>query len=86
MALVHNVSSTDDVNNAVKESSHISYDNAFKIFGKRVVIDNSTNDKKNNNEHEWVNDSCKRERQKFHKMHNFYQRHPMIQQYILVRN
>ena len=87
MTLVRNATSSENVNNAVKEISRILYDNAFKVFGKRILIDNSTNKKQQKNE--WFNCNCERKRRTFHSMRNFYQRHPTDAnryEYILARN
>ncbi|CAC5396077.1 unnamed protein product [Mytilus coruscus] len=87
LTLVNNLSSADDVNDAVREISCVLYDNAFKVFGKTILVNNSTNVKRHNNE--WFNANCALERRKFNSSRNLYQRHSTDakrQLYILARN
>ncbi|CAC5370991.1 unnamed protein product [Mytilus coruscus] len=87
LMLVNNLSSADDVNDAVREISCVLYDNAFKVFGKTILVNNFTNLKRHNNE--WFNANCALERRKFNSSRNLYQRHSTDatrQLYILARN
>ena len=85
--LVDNISNIDEMNNAVKEITEILYDNAFKVFGRSILIrDNCVTDRPDN---DWFDAACKTARQKFNTVRNFYFRHPSDinrQSYIKERN
>ncbi|CAC5418494.1 unnamed protein product [Mytilus coruscus] len=87
LTLVNNLSSADDVNDAVREISCVLHDNAFKVFGKTILVNNYTNVKRHNNE--WFNAKCALERRRFNSSRNLYQRHSTDanrQLHILARN
>ncbi|CAC5423263.1 unnamed protein product [Mytilus coruscus] len=73
-SLVSNISNADDIKSAVSDVSNILYNNAFKVFGRSILIRDKTNTDRPDNE--WFDVKCASARDQFHRARNFFFRQP----------